>query len=83
MAVIVRKMGMNSYDNNSHNQWIYYPACGNKTCNRLRTDTILMNFSLCYPTTSNKVNMIVDMELKGRIQTELMKAILKFELKVK
>lgn len=33
--------------------------------------------------TSNKVNMIVDMELKGRIQTELMKAILKFELKVK
>lgn len=32
---------------------------------------------------SNKVNMIVDMELKGRIQTELMKAILKFELKVK
>lgn len=33
--------------------------------------------------TSNKVNMIMDMELKGRIQTELMKAILKFELKVK
>lgn len=32
---------------------------------------------------SNKVNMIVDMELKGRIQTELIKAILKFELKIK
>lgn len=30
---------------------------------------------------SNKVNMIV--ELKGRIQTELIKAILKFELKIK
>lgn len=32
---------------------------------------------------ANKVNMIVDIELKGRIQTELMKAILKFELKIK
>lgn len=30
-----------------------------------------------------KVQMIVDMELKGRIQTRLMNAILKFELKVK
>lgn len=30
-----------------------------------------------------KVQMIVDMELKGRIQTRLMDAILKFELKVK
>lgn len=27
--------------------------------------------------------MIVDIELKGRIQTELIKAILKFELKIR
>ena len=32
---------------------------------------------------SSKVNMIVDTELKGRIQTELIQAILKFELKIK
>lgn len=32
---------------------------------------------------SSKVDMIVDTELKGRIQTELIQAILKFELKIK
>ena len=32
---------------------------------------------------SSKVDMIVDTELKGKIQTELIQAILKFELKIK
>ena len=32
---------------------------------------------------SGKVDMIVDTELKGRIQTELIQEILKFELKIK
>lgn len=32
---------------------------------------------------SSKVDMIVDTELKSKIQTELIQAILKFELKIK
>ena len=30
-------------------EWILCPVCGNKTCNQIREDTILLNFPLYCP----------------------------------
>lgn len=30
-------------------QWILCPVCGNKTCDRIREDTILINYPLYCP----------------------------------
>ncbi|MBC8611091.1 cysteine-rich KTR domain-containing protein [Massilimaliae timonensis] len=30
-------------------EWIYCPICGNKTRDRFREDTVLINYPLCCP----------------------------------
>ena len=30
-------------------EWILCPVCGNKTCNQIREDTVLLNFPLYCP----------------------------------
>lgn len=30
-------------------EWVFCPICGNKTCNQIREDTILLNFPLYCP----------------------------------
>ncbi|HID1129770.1 TPA: helix-turn-helix domain-containing protein [Clostridioides difficile] len=42
-----------------------------------------LNYILFYHSESGKITMQVDEELKGEIYTDMMKAILKFEIKVK
>ena len=45
--------------------------------------TILLCLRPFYHSESGKITMQVDEELKGQIHTEMMKAILKFEIRVK
>ncbi len=34
---------------NNETEWIYCPVCGNKTCDRIREDTVLKNYPLYCP----------------------------------
>lgn len=50
-------------------QWIYCPVCGNKTRNRIRVDTVLLNYPLYCPKCKQE-NLIEVKNLRTRVIKE-------------
>lgn len=60
----------------SETDWIYCPICGSKTRNKIRIDTVLINFPLFCPKCKNEtliniqqMNMVVIKEPDAKTQS--------------